>query len=154
MEGDDNKLDLVFKQKLSENAKRLIVVGHRGGKYDYDNTMSGFHKAVENGIKIVEFDIFMTKDNVPIMIHGGDNGEIEHNCPEAGVLENDKIWDLTLDQIQRIVLPNGDHIPTFQEFLNEFKDKLDLVLDLKESRPEIIHYIIGMLKGSSNITII
>ena len=147
MEIKDSSSEVLTRDQFTYNAKRLVVIGHRGGKYDLDNTMSGFHKAVENGIKIVEFDIWMTKDNVPILIHGGDHGEVEHDCTGAGISSSDKICDLTLEQIRQITLPNGEHIPTFQEFLNEFKDKLDLILDLKEYRPEVIQLIIDALKG-------
>lgn len=121
------------------------MVGHRGGRYDFENTISAFRKAVENNIALVEFDVWMTKDRVPIVIHGGDNGEIEYENEEYGISSKLKIDELTFYQIEHILLPNGEHIPTLSEMMDEFKGKFTFVLDLKEPNPDVLRVIIDLL---------
>jgi len=38
--------------------------------------MRAFKKALQDGIKSIEFDIWLTKDNQLAVIHGGDAGEM------------------------------------------------------------------------------
>lgn len=38
--------------------------------------MRAFNKALEQGLKSIEYDIWLTKDNKFAVIHGGDNGEL------------------------------------------------------------------------------
>ena len=107
--------------------------------------MSAFHKAVENNIPFVEFDVWMTKDKIPIVIHGGDHGEIEYESEEYEISSKLKIDELSFYQIEHIFLPNGEHIPTLNEMMDEFKGKFTFVLDLKEPNPDILKVIIDFL---------
>ena len=123
----------------------MKIVGHRGGRYDFENTMGAFRRAVENNLPYVEFDVWMTRDRIPIIIHGGENGEIEYEFEEFNINSKVKIDELLFSQIEHIVLPNGEHIPTLSEMMDEFKGKFTFVLDLKEPNPEILKIIIDFI---------
>ena len=46
------------------------VVGHRGGgTLAPENTLAGIRKAAEVGLGAVEFDVMLSADNVPVLIH-------------------------------------------------------------------------------------
>lgn len=53
----------------------LFAIGHRGSgsnrvaKNFLENTLEGFNDARDNGAEFVEFDIQLTKDNVPVIYH-------------------------------------------------------------------------------------
>jgi len=51
-----------------------MVIGHRGGFFGPENSMKGFRGAVENNLEGIEFDVWLSKDNVPMVLHGGDDG--------------------------------------------------------------------------------
>ena len=49
----------------------ISVEGHRGATtYCFENTMAAFLKAEELKIDGIEFDVWLLKDKVPIIIHG------------------------------------------------------------------------------------
>lgn len=43
------------------------------------NTLSSFKKSIDIGLDSVELDVWLTKDMIPVVIHGGEYGEIEVN---------------------------------------------------------------------------
>jgi len=52
--------------------KKILVEGHRGfcAKYP-ENTMISFQAALEMGVDAIEFDVWLTADKVPVLIHDG-----------------------------------------------------------------------------------
>lgn len=48
----------------------MIVFAHRGASgYRPQNSLSGVKKAVELGAQAIEFDVQLSKDGIPIVIH-------------------------------------------------------------------------------------
>ncbi|MBN8216008.1 MAG: glycerophosphodiester phosphodiesterase [Spirochaetes bacterium] len=48
----------------------IQVMAHRGWPSTYpENTLLGFEKALELGVEILEFDVRLTSDKVPVIIH-------------------------------------------------------------------------------------
>ncbi len=46
------------------------IIGHRGAKASTpENTLAGIRRANDDGGKWVEFDVKLTKDSVPILMH-------------------------------------------------------------------------------------
>src|SRR3974390_1875679 len=46
------------------------IIGHRGGgTLAPENTLAGIRKAAESGIRGVEFDVMLTSDRVPVLMH-------------------------------------------------------------------------------------
>ena len=53
-------------------ARFPTVQGHRGAPLlEPENTLAGFQRAAEVGADSVELDVFMTKDGIPVVFHGG-----------------------------------------------------------------------------------
>lgn len=49
---------------------KVIVEGHRGACALYpENTLLSFEKAIEMGVDAFEFDIWLSKDKVPVLMH-------------------------------------------------------------------------------------
>jgi len=63
-----------FKQQFTEY--QTLVIGHRGGFFGPENSMKGFRGAVEHKLEGIEFDVWLSKDEVPMILHGGQNGEL------------------------------------------------------------------------------
>jgi glycerophosphoryl diester phosphodiesterase len=59
------------------------LVAHRGWPSRYpENTLAGFHAAIEAGARNLEFDVQLTRDQVPMVIH-------DHTTKRTGTGEHD-----------------------------------------------------------------
>jgi len=61
----------MFQPTLSH--RRLVIHGHRGG-FHPDNTLKAFQLAMDNKLEAIELDVWLTKDGVPVVLPGGDDG--------------------------------------------------------------------------------
>lgn len=66
----------IYKKKLTHAKKvflqpgKIVGVAHRGGMLEsYDNSLSAFEYSVKMGIKMVEMDVYKTKDGKYLVIH-------------------------------------------------------------------------------------
>jgi glycerophosphoryl diester phosphodiesterase len=88
------------------------VIGHRGAVASApENTLAGFRKAAELGVKWVEFDVRLTYDGHCVLLH---DETAERTTNGAG-----RIRDLTLAELQRLDAGSwfgpafaGERIPT------------------------------------------
>jgi len=78
----------------------MIIQGHRGG-FAPGNSLEVFQKAIENGVQSIELDVWLTKDNELVVVHGGDSGEINFaSFDENSTVAQGKqyVFELTLDE--------------------------------------------------------
>ncbi len=48
----------------------MLKIGHRGAKgYVAENTIASFQKAIELGVDMIELDVRLSKDGIPMVIH-------------------------------------------------------------------------------------
>ena len=115
----------------------IYIEGHRGmNRKFYENTLKSFSKAIESSIDSIEFDVWLTKDKVPVIMHGGDEGQL---CPHFKV--DDKsllVNNMTFEEMRKLEYKK-DHeqkIPTLEEVLDLCKDKIFLNIELKDTNIE------------------
>ena len=78
--------------------KDIVVEGHRGYCAVFpENTMISYEAAMDLGVDAVEFDIRLTKDKVPVLMH---DGNAKRTC---GVDVN--IDELTLEEVKAKLNP-------------------------------------------------
>jgi glycerophosphoryl diester phosphodiesterase len=54
----------------AEGKRRILVHGHRGARARRpENTLPAFRYAIEEGVDVLELDVAVTKDNVPVVSH-------------------------------------------------------------------------------------
>jgi len=95
------------------------IIGHRGARTNApENTLAGLRRAHEEGASWVEFDVKLTKDGVPILIH---DDTLERTSNGRGAVR-----DLTLAGIKLVDAGcpaqfgdrfKGERIPTLEEAL-------------------------------------
>ena len=132
--------------------KKIIAEGHRGCCALYpENTLLSFQKAIELGVDAVEFDIWLSKDKVPVIMHDG------NPLRTCGV--NTHLRELTLAEIKGLT-PSykakfGDSfggrvsVPTLYELLELRKEKnpnLKLGVEIKEYTEETVDVTVEALK--------
>ena len=49
-------------------------MAHRGGNFGPDNSLKNFRGAISNNLEGIEFDVWLSADNIPVVMHGGDEG--------------------------------------------------------------------------------
>jgi len=112
--------------------QRPIVAAHRGiPSLAPENTMAGYRMSYELGADLIETDVQQTKDGEIIIMH---DYTVDRTTNGTG-----NVKDLTLADIQSLDAGSyfseqfaGEHVPTFREFLQEFKDKdVILLVELK-----------------------
>lgn len=91
------------------------IIGHRGcAAYAPENTLEGLHTAADMGVEWVEFDVKLTKDQVPILFH---DESLERTTGVAG-----NVADMAYDDIRQLDAGSwfgesfiGARIPTLEE---------------------------------------
>lgn len=131
--GDDVSLVYETFNSFKENTmtREPLLIGHRGksSMSSYENTMSAFIEAYEDGADVLEMDLHVTSDK-RIVIQHDDN------------INGTKIANMTLQEVQQAKLTkNGNeyHIPTMDEVFEYFQDKdVMLALEIKITNVELI----------------
>jgi len=133
--------------KMHIDSKKYFmkVEGHRGaGFLEPENSIKAFKKAVELGLDSVEFDVWLTKDDIPVVVHGLAGGIIEFQNDIKEVIGDIDSKDLLLS---KYTLLNGETIPTLEEVLDTCKDKVCLNLEIKEVKELVIEKVLDLLEA-------
>lgn len=137
-------------RSLSElhGCEDVIFTAHRGASFaDAENTMSGFRRAVDAGADIIEFDVRMSRDGVPVILHDltVDRTSDMSGKPEDYLFSELKKGDFTYfsrgERLEKPLHP-GESIPAFEEVLQEFHDQVCMNIQVYASRDglaEICH---------------
>jgi len=102
----------------------ILKVAHRGASaYEIENTMSAFRRAIELGADMIELDVHVSRDGVPVVIHDF----------WLGRLTNGRCWVRfkTLAQLKALTIRGGEKIPTLEEVIDLVAGKCGLYIDLK-----------------------
>ena len=75
--------------------------------------------------------IWLSKDNIPMIMHGGDNGELnKYGYP------NDYVFDWTSkDLIERLDIGEGERMPTLEMLLKEAVKRPNMLLNIELKAP-------------------
>ena len=133
--------------------KNIIVEGHRGycAKYP-ENTLVSFEAAWKLGVDAFEFDVWLTADKIPVLIHDG------NTMRTCGV--DLHVRDMTLDELKQLdacyeakfgeqFKGQGITVPTLEETLAAAAQKRPDVLfgvEIKEYTEECVDLTVALLK--------
>ena len=133
--------------------KTVYAEGHRGYCARYpENTMISFKAALALPVDAIEFDVWLTSDKVPVLIHDG-------NCLRT-CGQDVHVRDLTLAQVKELeaayTAKFGDEfvgkdvrIPTLEELLvycKENRPDIKLGVEIKEYTEENVDITVALLK--------
>ncbi|MCH4170822.1 MAG: glycerophosphodiester phosphodiesterase [Lactobacillus sp.] len=109
-----------------------LIFGHRGFPKKFpENSLAGFEYALIHGIDGLEFDVHLTRDNIPVIIH---DETINRTTDGTGL-----VGEMTLEQLRQYHLANGEPIPTLSGLM-EMAYHYPVYLNL-EFKTNKIHYI-------------
>jgi glycerophosphoryl diester phosphodiesterase len=130
--------------------KKVLSMAHRGfSAAAPENTMSAYRMAMEYGPDFIECDVRLSKEGEVIIMH---DAALARTTNSDAVLA-----DLTVPEIKKIDAGSwfgprfaGEQIPLLTELLNLAKDKVPLLIELKEEG-EIEKKVADMVR-SRNMT--
>lgn len=101
----------------------MLIIGHRGAAgLAAENTLESLQAGYDAGADILEFDIRLTADNIPILAH------------------NARLYDRTISQHPLAELRQRGTVTTLQEALDAFFGKVLLNIELKQTSGVTIIY--------------
>ena len=148
---DQTTLLELFNNKIEEYGNdasvptnHIYIVGHRANTYASttgqipNNSIPNIEMAIEKGLDMIEIDVRVTKDGVPMLMH---NATVDATTTGSG-----NIKDMTYDQVRALNMKyekakrtepysfNGQYakVPTLVEALKVTKGKIYVNLDVKD----------------------
>lgn len=105
----------------------VLIVGHRGARELWpENSLQGFRRTLALGIDAVEFDVHLSRDGVPVVIH---DPTLERTTEAGGA-----VHDRTAAELAAIRLRDagGDVVPALDEVLDVLQDStVELHVEIK-----------------------
>jgi glycerophosphoryl diester phosphodiesterase len=120
----------IFKYK-NTGLEKFTIIGHRGAcHYFPENTIVSLNGAVGMGAEMVEIDVQLTKDGIPVVFH---DEELDRCTDGRGRLAMH-----TLAELKRLDAGSwfdkkfkGERIPTLEEVLEFCRDRIALNIEIK-----------------------
>lgn len=111
------------------NDKSFVAVAQHRGMWQYapENSIPALEYAIQFGADILEIDIRLTKDHIPVVIH---DLTLDRTTNGTG-----KVADFTLEEIKKLRLKEATggltdyQIPTLEEFIQLAKGRIILYYD-------------------------
>lgn len=102
----------------------VMLIGHRGAAgLEPENTLRSFERALEEGCDMIEFDVNMTADGIPVVIH---DNSVARTTDGTG-----SVGEMTFDDISRLNAGKGERIPSLEEVLEAFWGRIGMNIELK-----------------------
>lgn len=120
---------ILRKTLLAENSTSVMVAAHRAAHNKYpENSLPAIQQAIDLGVDIIELDVKVTRDGVPVLMH---DRTIDRTTTGSG-----KVEEYTLAELRALrLIHEGDTtdqlIPTFREAALLSKNKILIDVDLK-----------------------
>lgn len=105
-------------------ATPMLVIAHRGAKVRApENTIDAFEAAFEDGADGIEFDVRLTKDGVPVLVH---DDSFTDGTGHTGRISSTE-WSV----LREVVLDTGATVPTLTEGLAVMRGRGLIIAEVK-----------------------
>ncbi|MEL7832517.1 glycerophosphodiester phosphodiesterase [Fodinibius sp. Rm-B-1B1-1] len=116
---------------FNDDGDDFIIIAHRGASASYpENTMIAFRKAVEMNAEMIELDVALSKDGIPVVFH---DKRLNKHTNGRGQLSN-----FTLDELKKLDAGSwfapqfsDQTIPTLREVLAFASGTIALNIEIK-----------------------
>jgi len=124
---DSNRSSMLY----NDNEDGFTLIAHRGASgHAPENTLVAVRRAMEMRAEMVEVDILLSKDGIPLLLH---DPSLDRTTNGSGVVS-----DYTMDELKLLDAGSwfgdefaGERIPTVDELLELCKGKMALNLEIK-----------------------
>jgi glycerophosphoryl diester phosphodiesterase len=112
----------------------MLRIGHRGAKgHTAENTLASFKKALELGVDMIELDVHLSRDLIPMVIH---DDTVNRTTTAKGLVK-----DFSAKELQQLGLP------TLENVINLVKNKCEINIEIKIF--EATNPVLDLLKNHS-----
>ncbi|MDD5342518.1 MAG: glycerophosphodiester phosphodiesterase family protein [Patescibacteria group bacterium] len=102
----------------------IIRIGHRGAcGYEPENTLRSFRKAIELGVEMTEFDVYVCATGELVVIH---DDKVDRTTNGTGY-----VFKKTFSELRQLDAGQGEKIPTLEEVLDVINRKAKVNIELK-----------------------
>jgi glycerophosphoryl diester phosphodiesterase len=132
--------------------RKKLVFAHRGGaKLAPENTMAAFANGVALGSDGLEFDVHLSRDGVPVVIH---DKTLDRTTNAVGPVSARSVAELAgIDAGYQFAGADGAFpfrgrglgVPTLEEVLRTFADPL-LIIEMKEGEPALARAVAELVQ--------
>ena len=120
---------------MNFSKKRFYTIAHRGASAYYpENTMSAFKAAVDMKADMIELDVLLSKDNIPVVFH---DERLDEKTNGSGL-----VCDHTLSDLKKLDAGSwfdtkfkNERIPTLREVLEFSRNRILVNIEIK---PEVV----------------
>ena len=114
---------------------KTFIEAHCGmNKEIFQNTIESFSKAIEYGIESLETDVWLSKDNVLVFIHGSRIGNISKYYNHNG-----NIKELNWDELSTLrTIKDNLTMPRLIDLMKLAKNKIYIDLEIKDPRVDLV----------------
>lgn len=119
----------------------MLILSHRGyqDRKTTENTLEGFVRAVGSKADGIEFDLRVSRDGEIVVVHDENLHRIAGDAR--------RVRDLTVDELQEVVLRGSGHIPTLNDVTAAIPAPKILDMEIKDS--DALRPLIAKLKTST-----
>jgi len=128
-----------------------LLIAHRGASSEApENTISAIRKAISYSVDLIEFDVHLSLDGIPVVIHDS------HVDRTTNSHESLHIEDLDLRAIKKLDAGSwfdpgfqDERIPTLEEVLSLERNGVGLMIELKKGKAEpetLVKAVLATLK--------
>lgn len=143
---------------LDNNTNEVLVIAHRGDwRNAPENSLQAIENCIDMGVDMVEIDVRLTKDSIPVLMH---DKTLDRTTTGEG-----EIKDWTLEDLRKLYLKNGANhtthhrIPTLEEALLVSKNQILLNLDKCYNYFDVIYPVLKktnttgqvLMKGTASL---
>jgi len=118
------------------NKKGVIVIAHRGASaYRPENTMIAFERAIELDADMIELDVVLSKDGIPVIFH---DAKLNKHTNGKGL-----VGRYTLKELKKLDAGSwfsgafsNQKIPTLEEVLKFARERVALNIEIKKQKTD------------------
>lgn len=135
----------IRKEFLDPTSKNVLVASHRAVHHQLpENSLPAIKEAIRLGVDIVEIDVKVSKDGIPMLMH---DGKVDRTTTGKGDLETQ-----TFEALRKLrLVSNGkvteETIPTLEEALQIAKGNILVDLDLKTEQIDKVIEVVKEVGG-------
>ena len=88
---------------------RPLIIGHRGASaLAPENTLASFSRAIADGADGFEFDVRLSRDHIPVVIHDADLKRTAHKNSRVAALSAQELSQIDVGLVQQKAAGSGE----------------------------------------------